>query len=94
MGAAGRQLSAATRPESSRTSPLPQLEPVYGYVSLAEVQRAQELLRAIKLPVDNDRRPDRFLYAGSANLPLLPRLGDSLAGRFYSWVPGALIRHY
>lgn len=50
-------------------------------VILDEVQRAPELLRAIKLSVDNDRRPGRFLLTGSANLLMLPRLGDSLAGR-------------
>ncbi len=48
---------------------------------LDEVQRAPELLRSIKLAVDNDRRPGRFLLTGSANLLMLPRLGDSLAGR-------------
>lgn len=50
-------------------------------VILDEVQRAPELLRAIKLSVDRDRRPGRFLLTGSANLLQLPRLGDSLAGR-------------
>lgn len=50
-------------------------------VILDEVQRAPELMRAIKLAVDRDRRPGRFLLTGSANLLLLPRLGDSLAGR-------------
>lgn len=50
-------------------------------VILDEVQRAPELLRAIKLSVDRDRRPGRFLLTGSANLLELPRLGDSLAGR-------------
>lgn len=50
-------------------------------VILDEVQRAPELMRAIKLSVDGDRRPGRFLLTGSANLLLLPRLGDSLAGR-------------
>lgn len=50
-------------------------------VILDEVQRAPELMRAIKLSVDDDRRPGRFLLTGSANLLLLPRLGDSLAGR-------------
>jgi predicted AAA+ superfamily ATPase len=50
-------------------------------VILDEVQRAPELLRVIKLSVDDDRRPGRFLLTGSANLLLLPRLGDSLAGR-------------
>lgn len=50
-------------------------------VILDEVQRVPELLRAIKLAADRDRRPGRFLLTGSANLLLLPRLGDSLAGR-------------
>jgi predicted AAA+ superfamily ATPase len=46
-----------------------------------EAQRAPGLLRAIKLSVDRDRRAGRFLLTGSANLLLLPQLGDSLAGR-------------
>lgn len=50
-------------------------------VVLDEVQRVPELLRTIKLAVDHDRRPGRFVFTGSANLLLLPRLGDSLAGR-------------
>lgn len=50
-------------------------------VILDEIQRAPELLRSIKLAVDRDRRPGRFLLTGSANLLLLPKLGDSLAGR-------------
>ena len=50
-------------------------------VILDEVQRAPALLRSIKLSVDNDRRPGRFLLTGSANLLMLPSLGDSLAGR-------------
>ena len=50
-------------------------------VILDEVQRAPELLRAIKLSVDQDRRPGRFLLTGSANLLTLPTVSDSLAGR-------------
>jgi len=50
-------------------------------VILDEIQRVPELLRAIKLSVDRERRPGRFLLTGSANLLLLPKLGDSLAGR-------------
>lgn len=48
---------------------------------LDEIQRVPELLRTLKLAVDRDRRPGRFVLTGSANLLLLPRLGDSLAGR-------------
>eukprot|EP01039_Chlorochromonas_danica_P015629 gene15629-18397_t len=46
-----------------------------------EVQRAPELLLAIKESVDRDRRPGRFLLTGSANLMTLPTVADSLAGR-------------
>lgn len=51
------------------------------YAILDEVQRVPELLRTLKLAVDSDRRPGRFVLTGSANLLLLPGLGDSLAGR-------------
>ena len=46
-----------------------------------EIQRAPELLLAIKKTVDEDRRPGRFLLTGSANLMILPTVADSLAGR-------------
>ncbi len=46
-----------------------------------EIQRAPELLLAIKKTVDEDRRPGRFLLTGSANLMALPTVADSLAGR-------------
>lgn len=46
-----------------------------------EVQRAPQLLLAIKKSVDEDRRPGRFLLTGSANLMTLPTVADSLAGR-------------
>jgi hypothetical protein len=46
-----------------------------------EIQRAPQLLLAIKKIVDEDRRPGRFLLTGSANLMALPTVADSLAGR-------------
>jgi predicted AAA+ superfamily ATPase len=46
-----------------------------------EVQRAPEILRAIKKSVDADRRPGRFLLTGSANVLALPQVSESLAGR-------------
>lgn len=48
---------------------------------LDEIQRVPELLRTLKLAVDRDRRPGRFVLTGSANLLRLPGLGDSMAGR-------------
>lgn len=46
-----------------------------------EIQRAPQLLLAIKKTVDEDRRAGRFLLTGSANLMVLPTVADSLAGR-------------
>ena len=46
-----------------------------------EIQRAPQLLLAIKKSIDEDRRPGRFLLTGSANLMALPTAADSLAGR-------------
>ncbi|MBI3319948.1 MAG: ATP-binding protein [Candidatus Omnitrophica bacterium] len=48
---------------------------------LDEVQRAPSLFTAIKTVVDRDRAPGRFILTGSANVLLVPRLADSLAGR-------------
>lgn len=49
--------------------------------AIDEIQRAPQLLLAIKKSVDEDRRPGRFLLTGSANLMTLPTVADSLAGR-------------
>lgn len=51
-----------------------------GPVTLDEVQREPELLRAVKRAVDRDRRAGRFLLTGSANLLLLRQVSESLAG--------------
>ncbi|MBT8155608.1 ATP-binding protein [Epibacterium ulvae] len=46
-----------------------------------EIQRAPDLLLAIKNLVDDDKTPGRFLLTGSANLMTIPKVADSLAGR-------------
>lgn len=48
---------------------------------LDEIQKAPDLFPAIKLAVDKDRVPGRFLLTGLANVKTLPRLSESLAGR-------------
>lgn len=48
---------------------------------LDEVQRVPSLFTALKTVVDRRRTPGRFLLTGSANVLLVPRLADSLAGR-------------
>jgi predicted AAA+ superfamily ATPase len=50
-------------------------------VTVDEMQRVPALLSAMKMVVDRDRRPGRFLLTGSANLLLLPQVQESLAGR-------------
>lgn len=50
-------------------------------VTLDEVQREPRLLSALKIAVDEGRTPGRFLLTGSANLLLMRRVSESLAGR-------------
>lgn len=50
-------------------------------VTLDEVQRAPDLLQAVKRAVDRERTPGRFLVTGSANLLLMRQVSESLAGR-------------
>jgi len=50
-------------------------------VVIDEIQRAPELFVAVKADVDRNRKPGRYLLTGSANVLLLPRLSESLAGR-------------
>jgi len=63
------------------------LEDPVGFVSfeglmvIDEIQRAPELLLAIKANVDADPRPGRFLLTGSSRLLALRGLPDTLPGR-------------
>ncbi len=50
-------------------------------VTLDEVQREPDLLLAVKRAVDRQRRPGQFLLTGSANLLLMRRVAETLAGR-------------
>lgn len=50
-------------------------------VTIDEVQRAPELFLPIKAWIDRKREPGSFLLTGSANVLLLPKMADSLAGR-------------
>jgi len=52
-----------------------------GRSTIDEIQRAPDLLRAIKRAVDENRRAGRFLLTGSANLLTVPQVSESLAGR-------------
>jgi uncharacterized protein len=50
-------------------------------VILDEVQRAPQILLAVKRAVDKLRRPGDFILTGSANLLLMKHVADTLAGR-------------
>jgi predicted AAA+ superfamily ATPase len=50
-------------------------------VTLDEVQHAPEIFPVIKAAIDRKRQPGQFLLTGSANVMLLPKLAESLAGR-------------
>src|SRR6476661_7903139 len=50
-------------------------------MTLDEVQRSPDLLLAVKRAVDERKAPGRFLLTGSANLLLMQRISESLAGR-------------
>ncbi len=71
----------ATLLAAARDDPMGFVAGLPAAMILDEVQRVPELLPAIKLSVDRDRRPGRFILTGSANLLLLPGVQESLAGR-------------
>ena len=52
-----------------------------GTAIIDEVQKVPALFPAIKAEVDQNRKPGRFLLTGSADILLLPRISESLAGR-------------
>lgn len=66
---------------AARQDPAGFLAGLKGPVVLDEIQRAPDLFLDLKARVDQDRSPGQFLLTGSANVLLLPRLADSLAGR-------------
>lgn len=67
--------------EAAKNDPVGFVQGLPAPVILDEVQRVPELMPAIKSAVDNQRIPGRFLLTGSANLLLLPKVQESLAGR-------------
>lgn len=58
-------------------------------VTIDEVQRSPDLLLAVKRAVDKKRVPGQFILTGSANLLLMKRVSESLAGRavYFSLMP-------
>lgn len=66
---------------AARADPLGFVADLPPKMVLDEIQRVPEIFTSIKLMVDRDRQPGRFLLTGSADVLLLPKLADSLAGR-------------
>lgn len=85
-----RQVSGSDRPfvtlddvgtlNAAKTDPIGFFRGIKRVV-VDEVQRAPELILAIKERVDRDDEPGRFLLTGSANLATVPAIADSFAGR-------------
>ncbi len=85
--AAGQEAPVVTRMlddpavlRSAQTDPAEFVEH-QGLMVIDEIQLAAEMLSSIKLDVDLDPRPGRFLLTGSSNLLSLQALPDALPGR-------------
>jgi predicted AAA+ superfamily ATPase len=72
-------LDDLTTLNAARSDPIGFIERFKAPVAIDEVQRAPDLMLAIKKSIDEDRRPGRFLLTGSASV--LSRVSESLAGR-------------
>ncbi|MEX2492888.1 MAG: ATP-binding protein [Nitrospirales bacterium] len=66
---------------SAETDPVGFIADLPDKVILDEVQRVPGLFTSLKAAVDALRKPGRFIFTGSANVLLVPKLADSLAGR-------------
>ncbi|GAB6113248.1 ATP-binding protein [Desulfomicrobium salsuginis] len=66
---------------AAQSDPVGYVADLSARVILDEIQRVPELFTALKAAVDARREPGRFILTGSANVLLIPRLADSLAGR-------------
>jgi hypothetical protein len=70
----------ATR-RSAREDPTGFIAGVSGAAVIDEIQRAPDLMLAIKERLDTHQARGQFLLAGSANLLTLPTIADALPGR-------------
>lgn len=66
---------------TAQSDPLSFLQHKSDTLIIDEIQRTPDLLPVIKLAVDEDPRPGRFILTGSANLSAIPQARESLAGR-------------
>lgn len=80
-GLAYRTLDDPTELAAARGDPRAYVEALPLPAVLDEVQRAPELFLPLKLRLDREGRTGALLLTGSANVLLLPRVADALAGR-------------
>jgi len=69
------------RIEAQLEAPLTALEHLRGLVVIDEIQRTPELFKVLRVLIDRDRAPAKFLLLGSASPGLLKQTTESLAGR-------------
>lgn len=74
-------LDEPTLLSAASADPVSFIERTDRLIVIDEVQKAPELFPAIKRNVDRNRKPGRFLLTGSADVFMLPKLSESLAGR-------------
>lgn len=67
--------------DAARADPAGFIADIDEPVAIDEIQRAPELLLAIKRRLDTDRTRGQFLLTGSANILSLPTVADALPGR-------------
>ena len=67
--------------ESAESDPTGFINALPHGVILDEVQRAPSIFTALKMAIDRNRMPGRFLLTGSSQVLHVPQVSDSLAGR-------------
>jgi hypothetical protein len=80
-GYAYKSFDDAVTLAAARSDPIGFVADLPAKCILDEVQRAPGIFSSLKIAVDANRAPGRFLLTGSANVLLVPALSDSLAGR-------------
>jgi predicted AAA+ superfamily ATPase len=81
LGASYVSLDDLTELAAAKSDPIGFIERLRTPVIIDDVQRAPEIFLPIKVAVDAQRTPGKFILTGSANVMALPKLTDSLAGR-------------
>lgn len=74
-------LDVPSQADAARRSPEDFVAGLKEPVLLDEVQYAPDLFRALKIAIDRNRRPGRFLLTGSQPFTLMQGVSESLAGR-------------